>query len=248
MAYLSFISDENLEKHIAKTLTSYKETLKKIDLAKFNDNVVDPIKLTFDSIVYKKEIKTIIEEEIARQRDKTNTNAIGYFHQNLFSYFRNCEVPQHGFDIIFNTGKNKVYVELKNKHNTMNSSSSQKTYTRMLNQIVNDNTCECFLVEVLARKSQNIVWRVSLDSQSMANERIRRVSIDKFYEMITGDKNAFVNLCKVLPTVVRKIVNETLANDREQDTVFQELKQKDNDLLKALYLLAFKTYEGFDSF
>ena len=45
----------------------------------------------------------------------------------MFKYIRNCEVPREGFDVIFtqNDGK-KVYVEMKNKHNTMNSSSSQK--------------------------------------------------------------------------------------------------------------------------
>ena len=34
----------------------------------------------------------------------------------------------------------------------------------------------------------------------------------------------------------------------EEDTVIEELKEKDSDLLKALYLLAFSTYEGFDNF
>ena len=87
MAYLDYISDENLIKHIKKTLSTYSETIKSIDLAKFNSNLIDPIKLTFDSNVYNKDMETIIKEEIARQRDKTNTNAIGYFHQNIFKYF-----------------------------------------------------------------------------------------------------------------------------------------------------------------
>ena len=247
MAYLSFITDENLESHIKKTLSSYFETLRKIDLNSFNENIIDPIKLTFDSIVYKKEIEIIISEEIARQRDKTNTNAIGYFHQNLFAYIANCEIPKHGFDVIF-TGKSKVYVELKNKHNMMNSSSSQKTYMKMQNQILQEEKCECFLVEVLAKKSQNIAWKISLDSNSLLNDRIRRLSIDKFYEIVTGEREAFVNLCRVLPRIIAKIVDETTDIIKERDTVYEELKQKDRDLLKALYLLAFKTYEGFDKF
>lgn len=247
MAYLSYISDENLLTHIRSTLTAYRETLRRIDLSAFNSNIIDPIKLTFDSIVYGKEIETIINEEIVRQRDKTNTNAIGYFHQNLFAYLDNCEIPRVGFDIVY-SGENTVYVELKNKHNTMNSSSSQKTYTRMLNKIANEAECECYLVEVMARRSQNIVWRVSLDSEPMQNERIRRVSIDKFYEIVTGQRDAFFNLCRVLPQVIERVVNETLADEREEDTVIEELRRENQNLLKALYLLAFRTYEGFDAF
>jgi len=32
----------------------------------------------------------------------------------------------------------------------------------------------------------------------------------------------------------------------ENDTVLEELKSKDKDILKALYKLAFLTYEGFN--
>lgn len=249
MAYLSFITDENLKTHIKKTLSTYSDTIKSIDLEKFNSNLIDPIKLTFDSNVYDKDLETIIKEEIARQRDKTNTNAIGYFHQNIFKYFNNCEVPEHGFDIIFTKSNgNKIYVELKNKHNTMNSSSSQKTYAKLSSKALEDPSCECFLVEIIARKSQNIAWYISLDGQRVGNEKVRRVSIDKFYEIVTGEHDAFAKLCKVLPKIIDEIISQNDQLSVEEDTVIEELKEKDSDLLKALYLLAFSTYEGFDNF
>ena len=73
----------------------------------------------------------------------------------------------NGFDVIFNNpnGK-KIFVEMKNKHNTMNSSSSQKTYMRMQNKILEDKNCECYLVEIISKASQNIIWKVSLDGES----------------------------------------------------------------------------------
>lgn len=248
MAYLEFISDEHLEEHIKQTLNQYRETLKKIDLKKFNENIIDPIKLTFDSIVYNKELKTILNEEIARQRDKTNTNAIGYFHQNIFKYIQNCSVPTQGFDIIFDNGKIKYYVELKNKHNTMNKGGADSVYINLQNQALKENNCICALVEVIAKYSQNIKWQRTLNGNRVENERIRRISIDKFYEIVTGDKNAFSKLCKILPEIITRIANETIADQREEDTVFDELQEKDENLLKSLYLLAFKTYEGFDNF
>lgn len=243
---LDFISREDFKKHIAETIKTYDDTLKSIDLNSFNSNIIDPIKLTFDSKVYKKSLEEVIENEIVRQRDKTNTNAIGYFHQNIFKYIKNCVVPNTGFDVVFtrNDGS-KVYVEMKNKHNTMNSSSSQKTYLRMVNQLINDDNCECYLVEIIAKRSQNIMWSVSLDHDRVSNERIHRVSIDKFYEEVTGNKNAFYLICKEIPIIIDEIIKENSSLTVEEDSVISELKEKNPDILKSLFLLAFSTYEGF---
>lgn len=247
---IGFISKEDFKSHIAKTIKTYNNTLHSIGLEDFNKNIIDPIKLTFDSKVYNKKVEEIIKDEIFRQRDKTNTNAIGYFHQNLFKYIKNCEVPEHGFDVIYNDVKNgiKIYVEMKNKHNTMNSSSSQKTYMKMQNKIITEKKAKCFLVEIIAKKSQNIVWKVKLDGSNIENENIRRVSIDKFYELVTGNKEAFYLICKELPVMIDEIISENKELKAKPDTVLQELMMINKDTLKAFYLLAFKTYEGFDKF
>jgi hypothetical protein len=179
---LLFISDADLFNHVKETVEKYRFT---IDLAEFNKNIIDPIKLTFDAKVYDKRIQAVVESEILRQLDKSNTNHIGYFHQNIFKYLGNgWRVPDSGFDVVNDT--QKIYVEMKNKHNTMNSSSSQKTYMRMLSTTVKEPTATCMLVEVIATKSQNIQWVVSLDGERTIYENIRRVSIDKFYELVTG--------------------------------------------------------------
>lgn len=80
---LGFISNEDIYNHVKETVESYRTY---IDLDGFNDNIVDPIKLTFDAKIYGKSFEDIIESECIRQIDKTNTNRIGYFHQNLFRY------------------------------------------------------------------------------------------------------------------------------------------------------------------
>lgn len=245
---IPFISREDFKEHVKNTIKTYDNTLKGINLKSFNSNLIDPIKLTFDSKVYRKEIEEVIESEIARQRDKTNTNAIGYFHQNLFKYIDNCKVPNQGFDVEYTKDDGSiVYVEMKNKHNTMNSSSSQKTFLRMTNKILQEDNCQCYLVEIIAKRSQNIMWKISLDNQPVGNENIRRVSIDKFYEEVTGISNAFYLICKNLPTMIEEIIKENDELSVEQDTVLDELKSENNDVLKSLYLLAFKTYDGFDN-
>lgn len=243
---LNFIDRENFKKHVSNTIQTYDDTLKSINLQSFNSNIIDPIKLTFDSKVYRKTIEEVIDNELVRQRDKTNTNAIGYFHQNLFKYIANCEVPNVGFDVIYTRPNgSKVYVEMKNKHNTMNSSAAQKTFLKMTTQLLNDDNCDCYLVEIIAKKSQNIIWDVSLDYEKVSNEHIKRVSIDKFYEEVTGDKDAFYKICKQLPIIIDEIIAENDEFVVEDDTVISELRSKNPDILKSLYMLAFSTYEGF---
>ena len=243
---LNFIDREDFKKHVSNTIQTYDDTLKSINLQSFNSNIIDPIKLTFDSKVYRKTIEEVIDNELVRQRDKTNTNAIGYFHQNLFKYIANCEVPNVGFDVIYTrTNGSKVYVEMKNKHNTMNSSAAQKTFLKMTTQLLNDDNCDCYLVEIIAKKSQNIIWNVSLDYERVSNEHIKRVSIDKFYEEVTGDKDAFYKICKQLPIIIDEIIAENDEFVVEDDTVISELRSKNPDILKSLYMLAFSTYEGF---
>jgi hypothetical protein len=240
---LEFINDSDFFNHVKDTVSKYRF---QIDLNKFSKNLVDPIKLTFDSKVYNKQIDDVIENEIIRQMDKSNTNHIGYFHQNIFNYIgKGWSVPRAGYDVV-NLDKN-YFVEMKNKHNTMNSSSSQKTYMRMQNTLLNNSNATCMLVEAIAKNSQNVVWNVSLDGNSVANDKIRRVSIDKFYELVTGDPQSFRRLCEKLPIAIDDVMSATQL-DGEVNTVVAELKQISPNILKSLYLLSFRKYEGFDEF
>ena len=123
---LGFISDVDIYNHVKATVLQYRRS---INLKEFNKNIIDPIKLTFDSKIYGQTMAQTIESECIRQIDKTNNNRIGYFHQYLFKLAGNgWEVPANGdkggFDVL--NDQLHIYVEMKNKHNTMNSSSSQK--------------------------------------------------------------------------------------------------------------------------
>lgn len=243
---LSFISSDDLKHHIYETIKTYGNNLESKNLIDFNKNIVDPIKLTFDSRVYKKSIETVITDELTRQRDKSNNNAIGYFHQNLFTYLDGCEVPKKGFDIIFtrNDGT-KIFVEMKNKHNTMNSSSSQRTYMKMMNQLLKDKNCYCYLVEIIAKTSQNRIWDVSIDEEKVSNDRIRRVSIDRFLEEVTGDSLAFYKICEQLPYLIDEIISDNTDLVIKDDTVIDELLAINSDILFSLYSIAFNSYLGF---
>ena len=76
---LSFISKEDLKKHVQETILRYGQKLESFDLKKFNKNLIDPIKLIFDKSVYRTSWEEIVNNEIFRQRDKSNNNDIGYW-------------------------------------------------------------------------------------------------------------------------------------------------------------------------
>lgn len=236
---LGFISNETIYNHVKEAVALYRT---RISLKDFNKNIVDPIKLTFDSKVYGKTLEEIIESESIRQIDKTNTNHIGYFHQNLFKLVGNgWEVPESGFDVVNN--ERHIFAELKNKHNTMNSRAADSVYRHMQDKILHDDRATCMLVEVIATKSRNEKWFYD----NLSHEKIRRVSIDKFYGIVFGDDLAFMKLCRALPDILDDVIAELRCGTIE-NTVYDELHQLSTDTFKSLYLLAFKDYDGFDNF
>ena len=238
---LGFISDADIFKHVEETVKLYSTST---NLDAFNKNIIDPIKLTFDSKVYGRSLKETITNECIRQMDKSNNNSIGYFHQNIFKYAGNgWTVPKEGFDVVNNDLH--IFVEMKNKHNTMNSASAQKTYINMQNKLLEDDKSTCMLVEVIASRSQDKPWIVSVNKKQFCNEHIRRVSMDKFYEIVFGDKDAFCKLCKAIPKILDDVVIKAKTSG---NTVFSELEAISPDINKSLFLLAFKTYEGFNDF
>ncbi len=259
---LTFISEEDLIEHVKQTIQKYGAKLEPYNVEKFNSNLIDPIKLIFDKMVYQSSWEEIVKNEIFRQRDKSNNNDIGYFHQHIFKYIDKCEVPANGekggWDVIYQNPEgirlpegdiiHTVYVEMKNKHNTMNNASSSNTYIKCQNQLLHDDDCCCMLVEAIAKHSQNIKWVASVNKQRVEHKRIRRVSMDKFYSLITGQEDAFYQLCLVLPDVIEKVIQNAEINV-PVDTVFEEIKATANSkhitIAMAFYLLGFSEYSGF---
>jgi hypothetical protein len=253
------LAEDSFRIHVANTIKAYADNLASYDLVRLNKNIVDPIKLIFDKSIYGMSWEEVIKSEIFRQRDKSNNNSIGFFHQKIFSYIDGCEVPRQGWDVIYRPSGgidvyggvhvSTVYVEMKNKHNTMNSASAGKTYIKMQSQLLEDDDCACILVEAIAKHSQNVTWEVTVDGQKHRHNRIRRVSLDKFYEMVTHDSNAFYKICMALPQSIDYVLQNVPDIAAPNDTAMAELLQLvGNDAEKipyALYLLGFYDYCGF---
>lgn len=131
----------------------------------------------------------------------------------------------------------------------MNSSAAGKTYIKMQNQLLQDDDCACYLVEAIAKRSQDIKWETTVDKRKVSHRLIRRVSLDKFYALVTGQEDAFYQMCMVLPNVIEAVVN-TAAIKIPDDTVMQGLQDiaetQGGSIAMAIYLLGFSTYNGFN--
>ena len=200
------------------------------------------------NFITEEEFKNHVRATIMKYGEKLESYDLKRFNSNLID--RNPNGIQMPDGNIVHT----IYVEMKNKHNTMNSASSAKTYIKMQGQILDDDDCACFLVEAIAKKSQNIKWTTKVDGKSVQHRSIRRVSMDQFYAILTGDNDAFYKMCMALPDVINSVVNEEGSVKVPQDTVIQELRNvaslyveqpEDLSMAMAVYMLGFNTYIGF---
>ncbi|WP_049773881.1 Eco47II family restriction endonuclease [Mycoplasma putrefaciens] len=96
---------------------------------------------------------------------------------------------------------------------------------RMKNYLLNhqkDDKAVWALVEVVVtKKLQNISWVMKIDNQqAVANKWLGRIFIDKFYEIVTGDKNSFKNLYLQLSKTLEALVRQNDGVKAEKDSVF----------------------------
>ncbi len=125
----------------------------------------------------------------------------------------------------------------------MNGGAGDSVYMKMQNKILHDDQATCMLVEVIATKSQNNPWH----KNGLCHNKIRRVSIDQFYGIVFGDGESFAKLCTALPDILDDVIAD-LHEGHIENSVYEELHALSPDTLKSLYLLSFKTYDGFQNF
>lgn len=128
--YLNFISDEHLMSCIETLHKSYLKAKANVSKKKFYNNKIDTIKLTFDAKFNDLDEETLIKTEINRQIDKSINNSIGTFHEQILGGITGFEMGNlSGFDI--KASDNTLFADIKNKHNTMNSSSAESLFQKL---------------------------------------------------------------------------------------------------------------------
>jgi len=214
--YVDFVSDEHLLKCIENLYASYVKAKEKISKKKFYSNKIDTIKLTFDAKFNKINEESIIQTEILRQIDKSINNSIGTFHEQILGGIKGYELGSlSGFDI--RAEDNTIFADIKNKHNTMNSSSSEALFQKLSRYADDYKKAKCYWVQILAKDSFIEHWKGDINGKEYSHSRVFKISGDQFYALLSGRKKALFELYKVLPLAISDFMETVEKKNKKID-------------------------------
>jgi len=199
--YLSFVSDEHLLKCISNLHAAYLNKKNTITRKVFYKNKIDTIKLLFDAKFNEIDEEDLVGAEMLRQVDKSINNFIGTFHEELLGGIKGFERgKQSGYDI--RAVDDTLFAEIKNKHNTMDSSSQESVFQKLARYADTHKKAKCYWVQIFAKKSFNVPWQGQINSKEYGHSRVHKISGDQFYAMLTGIDDAMMQVYKVLPNAI----------------------------------------------
>lgn len=247
--YLDFISDEHLFSCIENLHNSYTKAKADISKKKFYKNKIDTIKLTFDSKFNDLDEETLIKTEITRQIDKSINNSIGTFHEQILGGIKGFERGNlSGFDI--KAIDDTLFADIKNKHNTMNSSSAESLFQKLSHYADTYKKAKCYWVQILAKSSFNEHWKGEINGKEYSHSRVCKISGDQFYKLLTGNENALFDLYQSLPNAIEDFLHQTQSSKKSENSALNEISESaKNSNRKILDEITFENYSyylGFD--
>lgn len=241
--YVNFISDEHLLRCISNLYQAYVRAKNNISKKRFYANKVDVFKLTFDSSFNAIDEEQLIEAEILRQIDKSINNSIGTFHEQVLGGISGFETGNFsGFDI--KAVDNTLFADIKNKHNTMNSSSAESLFQKLARYADTYKQANCYWVQILAKGSFNEKWMGEINGKEYSHSRVYKISGDRFYALLSGQEDALFQLYKVLPTAIADFLN-TLNNEAGEAKNSALAEIKDDIAVSQRSIIDQITFENF---
>ena len=248
--YVDFITDEHFLNCVANLHKAYLKAKNNITKKNFYSNKVDTIKLIFDSKFNDISEESLIQTEILRQIDKSINNSIGTFHEQILGGIKGFEVGKlSGFDIKAND--NTLFADIKNKHNTMNSSSSESLFQKLSKYADTHKKSKCYWVQVLAKSSFCELWKGEINGKEYSHSRVYKISGDQFYALLSGKENAFFQLYKNLPIAIADYLNSIeKSNSNSENSALEEIKKETKTskrgILNQITFENYSYYLGFD--
>ncbi len=248
--YVDFISDEHLLKCIGNLYHSYLKAKNNISKKTFYANKVDIIKLNFDAKFNAIEESNLIQTEILRQIDKSINNSIGTFHEQVLGGINGFELGKlSGFDIKAND--NTLFADIKNKHNTMNSSSAEALFQKLARYADDYKKAKCYWVQILAKGSFNENWKGEINGKEYSHSRVYKISGDQFYALLSGKDNALFQLYKALPIATQDFLktidpSQEVKENSALAEIKDEIKKTGRTILDQITFENYSYYLGFD--
>jgi Eco47II restriction endonuclease len=248
--YVNFISDEHLLWCVGNLYKAYAKAKSNVSKKNFYSNKVDTIKLTFDAHFNNIDQESLIQAEVLRQIDKSINNSIGTFHEQVLGSIAGYEMGNmSGFDI--KAKDDMLFADIKNKHNTMNSSSSESLFQKLKNYADTYKKSKCYWVQILAKGSFNELWQGEINGKEYSHSRVYKISGDQFYALLSGQDDALFQLYKALPTAIHDYLN-AIEEDKKTDEnsaldeIKSEIETSNRTILDQITFDNYGYYLGFD--
>ena len=248
--YVDFISDEHLLNCIENLHKAYLRAKNNITKQNFYSNKVDTIKLTFDAKFNDINEDDLIQSEILRQIDKSINNSIGTFHEQILGGIDSYEVGNlSGFDI--KATDDTLFADIKNKHNTMNSSSAEALFQKLARYADDYKKAKCYWVQILAKGSFNHHWKGEINGKEYSHSRVFKISGDQFYALLSGQDDALFQLYKALPKAIADYMNsaqseQDIKENSALDEITSETEKSKRSILDQITFENYGYYLGFD--
>lgn len=248
--YVDFISDDHFLNCVANLHKAYLKAKNNITKKNFYNNKVDTIKLTFDAKFNDIDEESLIQTEILRQIDKSINNSIGTFHEQILGGIKGFEVGNlSGFDV--KAKDDSLFADIKNKHNTMNSSSAEALFQKLSRYADNYKKSKCYWVQILAKNSFCEHWKGDINGKEYSHSRVCKISGDQFYALLSGQEDALFQLYRKLPIVIEDYLNSSDKNQHlKENSALDEIQSKieitQRTILNQITFENYSYYLGFD--
>ncbi len=248
--YVDFISDEHFLDCLANLHKAYLKAKNNIAKKDFYSNKVDTFKLTIDAKFNAIDEESLIQAEILRQIDKSINNSIGTFHEQILGGIKDFEVGNlSGFDI--KAKDDTLFADIKNKHNTMNSSSAEALFQKLSRYADTYKKAKCYWVQILAKNSFCELWKGEINGKEYSHSRVYKISGDQFYALLSNKENALFQLYKILPVAVKDYLNsieksKPITENSALDEIKSEIESSKRTILDQITFENYSYYLGFD--
>jgi hypothetical protein len=227
---LPFVTDEVLYDQVKKVINIAQQAADRAE-SKLYDNVIDPFSAVFDSLRQGISLTDWLEQEKARQIQKTMQNAVGDFHQAILGNVDGWVDLQVGGVVDLLSDERRIIAEVKNKHNTTKGNHKKNIYDdlhNLINMTYKDYTG--YYVEIIPKSKQPYDKPFTpSDNETKTrrpiNERIRVIDGRSFYELVTGYPDALKKLYAVLPEVISEVTHNDF-NPIVSDPIYTELFER----------------------
>lgn len=242
MAYLKWISDENLKLAVKEVLEKGMDA-KRNAPKNFNKNVVDPFSALFELSAFDIDhFQHWKSQELNRQAQKTLQNHIGNLHQAILGFVQgwdNLKVGSNaGSDLVCRD--KKILAEIKNKYNTLTGGKLITQYKDFEELILPKASAyqgyTAYFVTIIPKKPIRSDEEFTPSDKSKGtrcspNPKIRIIDGASFYTLVTGDVDALQDFYAVLPLVIEDVFIHEFKKE--------EFKIVDRDAFTKLFTQAF---------